>query len=1013
MSDTNQFLIEYANKKDVPLDSYIIYDMKNFKTFALKRENYIPFSILHCVKQENKHYCLDLAFSRTHGLIFDIDFSGTYNSEIVQTYIIEHLTPVLQYTFKNTYFSFITSFRPNGGLHLHFPELNINHDDYILLCQQLQPQLKWEKYKTFSITLDIPKNFNLAFCSKTNTPAYKIFTISFCNNGAMNTLSLVDVPAFSHYFEDFKKKFKKVKKNDRTKSIIQEIIDLKTVKDILLKLNVYTMPIIFIEHLSRISFNTHIVNQIRSEYLEIANFTLNEKCTYYIYKSPFINVESKNIYSNPCFKFINAKRNGIKDFYTQNYALKQWFKISERTSNLQKDDIFREINELLIEDNLSFLKDPHPLKTIMEYDNNIYFLPVFYALRNYLNITTIELVDQLSNILTCTDLLRKIRSINDTIIKEISKNFTCNTILYCGSNLVSKSEKFGDKLKHVVLEMKFSIESCMTSDDIGNVIIRIIDRYVPIMVAVLKNTCASPKKYMWNIGREQWQVFTSDQEVKYIIGNIVYYIRTHIGSSNSEIFELCKNVPEKDVCCKIISEASMDRVCIKMDNHKWHLKTQVGVLDLLTGHVGNIVPEFFLSDTTLGIPCKRDELLSLPTNDIFLNLYETLISKRFFRTYLKNLFLDKTDCFFKTLKQTTEEFGIVTSENTYMESMLHFYVHICKYMTFEYDLLLYFLDILSSLLISTNYARHFYILQGVTGNGKSKFFEMLTKVFEGYCQSIRNVNLKSTGLVAQPELATGLFSKRIVTIEEMHGNIDENLVKELTGNSQTSFRKLYQNNEGGIPSAKLFASTNRPPSCIASEAFNARIVAIPFNSEFRTKFNNFKTSVQVTNNQYKLETSDNIVNQSYIGFFLLIYIHLLKNINFNDGHVQIRNEPEIISEFKDQYMSMTSIYTLFKQFADVQIIKGTMTTENDLISAIRQYLTETKRMGTTDQQLICKEFNEEFKMYRKTTTQDCIYTESLYNYEDEDDEGSQSKKQKMDTIVFYDGIAIKKLKKYK
>lgn len=1012
MSDAYQFLIEYTNKKDVPLDSYIIYDMKNCKIFAIKRENYISFSTLHCVKQENKHYCLDLAFSRTHTLIFDIDFKGQYSPDNIQTYITECLSPVLQFTFcKNYYFSYITCYRKYGGLHLHFPELIINHDDYILLCQQLQPHLEWKK-ENFSVTLDIPKNFNLAFCSKPNTPVYKIFTISFCDNGAINTLSLVDVPTFLHYFDDFKKKFKKLKKNIRTKSIIQEIVDLKTVNDILLKLNVYTMPLIFMEDLSRISFTTHIVNQTKPENLEIANFTLNEKSAYYIYKSLNINIESKNIYLNPCYKFINAKRNGIKNFVTQNYALKEWFKICERSSNLQTD-IFREINELLVEDNLSFLKDPHPLKTIMEYDNNIYFLPVFYALRNHLNITTIELVDQLSKILTCADLLRKIRLINDSIIKDISKYFTCNTILYCGSNLVSKSEKFGDKLKHVVLEMKFSIVSCMTPDDMANIIIRIIDRYVPVMVAVLKNTCSSPKKYMWNIGREQWQVFTSDQEVKYIIGNIVYYIRTLIGNTNHEILTLCKYVPEKDICCKVISEASMDRVCIKMDNHKWHLKTQVGVLDLLTGHVGNIVPEFFLSDTTLGIPCKRDELLGFPTNDNVLSLYETLISKIFFRTYLKNLFLDKTECFFNTLKQTAQEFGIDTNDDIYMESMLHFYVHICKYMTFEYDLLLYFMDILSSLLISTNYARHFYILQGITGNGKSKFFEMLTKVFEGYCQSIRNVNLKSTGLCAQPELATGLFNKRIVTIEEMHGNIDENLIKEITGNSQTSFRKLYQNNEGGIPSAKLFASTNRPPSCIASEAFSARIVAIPFNSEFRTRFNKFKTSVQVTKNQYKLETSDDIVNQSYVGFFLLIYIHLLKNINFDDGHVQIRNEPEIISEFKDQYMSMTSIYTLFKQFADVQIIKGTMTTENDLISAVRQYLTETKRMGTTDQQLICKEFNEEFKMYRKTTTQDCIYSESLYNYEDEDDEGSQSKKQKMDTIVFYDGIAIKKMKKYK
>ena len=1019
MGDGNQFLIEYTRKQDVPLDSYIIYDMKNCKILAIKKENYISFSALHCVKGENKYYTLDLAFAQTHSLFFDIDFKGQYSFQDFIKFLKNKLAPALQFFFcQSQFFTYIISMRNRGGIHLHIPEFVINHDDYILLCNQLQPHLEWITNE-FSVTLDIPSNFNLAFCSKPNTPAYHIFSIAFYENGHIQMLSLMDKPDFSVNLIKFATIFKKLKKSLTTKSIVNEIIDLRRPNDIISKLHIYTMPIVLRTHLSRINYATCVSNQSKPEFMEIANFTLNEKCIYYVYKSINFSIESKKIYDNPCFKYINGKRNSIKDFNTNNYALKNWFKITERFSNLE-EDCFKKINELLIEDNLSFLMNKHPLQTIMEYGNNMYFLPVFYALRSHLDITTVELVDKLSGILTCTDLLQRMRKINDSIIKAISKDFTCNTILYCGSNLTSKSKRFRDKLESIILEMKFCIESCIYEDDIANIVLRIIDRYVPVMVAALKHSCSSPKKYMWNIIKEQWQEFKSDQDLKNIVVNILYQIRTLIGNSNKDVYELCKKVSDKDICSKIACDSNMDRLCIKMDRHKWHLKTEAGILDLLTGHVGNTVPEFFLSDTTLGVPCSRDFLLSIPTNKNLLNVYKILISKSFFRAYLRNLFLDKSDCFFKTLEETAQEFGINVYDDPYIESMFHFYVHICKYMTFEYDLLLFFLDILSSLLISTNYARHFYIIQGITGNGKSKFFEMLTKVFEGYIQNVRNKNLSkkatdNNGLAPQPELATGLFNKRIVYIEELQGNIDENLVKELTGNSQTSFRKLYHNNEGGIPTAKLFASTNSAPTVVASEAFNARLVAIPFNSEFSANYSNSKVSVQVTNNQFKLDTSDDIVNQSFIGFFLVIYIHLLKNINFEDGHVKIRSEPEMLSEFKEQYMKMTSIYTQFKQFADVQIVKGTMTTENDLISAIRQFLTETKRVGTNDQQQICKEFNEEFKIYKKTSTQDCIYTESLYD-DDEDDEiqeCSQAKKQKMDTIVFYDGIAIKKMKKYK
>ncbi|GFX29275.1 SF3 helicase domain-containing protein [Trichonephila clavipes] len=110
---------------------------------------------------------------------------------------------------------------------------------------------------------------------------------------------------------------------------------------------------------------------------------------------------------------------------------------------------------------------------------------------------------------------------------------------------------------------------------------------------------------------------------------------------------------------------------------------------------------------------------------------------------------------------------------------------------------------------------------------------MISKVFGGYGHTIRSVNLQQSncGLQAQPELASSIFNCRIVVVEEMSGKLNENVVKEITGNSTVSFNKNEQN-QGGIPSAKIFASTNSLPECIATEAFKDRVVAIPFEAVF-------------------------------------------------------------------------------------------------------------------------------------------------------------------------------------
>lgn len=1015
MAPSNPHMVEFVNKKDVPPEFYILYDMVEKKIWGVKRDQYMDFVNHYFINHQNGesvHLTMDLAFARTHSLMFDIDIKvdSTCKREDIENYLTSVVKPIITSTFcQLTCYTFILASRRDGyGLHVHFPEFVISHDDYIIFCTQLQPQLEF-KSQNFTASLDIVKNFNLSHSSKPNTRAYTPFSINFVENSKVLILPVLSREHHAANVDYVRKHFRMKKCN--TNTFFREIINLPY--DILLKKTfLHMMPVCYQSNVFQIHYPTFIGYEDKLNCQIIGHFTFMGAHLYQIYKEFNFSIDFKNTFDSVAYKYIMSRGMRITDFTTENHALNQWFEQSQTCCNL-REDIFKNINFILRQDNQNnptFQNMEHPLKTIMEFDNGYYFLPVFYALCNYLKLPSSTLVNELTNVLSSPVLLHEIGKINDEIMAEIASYFTIDTILYCGSNLASKSNKFANKLESVLVDMKSLIESCTTTDDLAQIIVRIVNRYVPIMVATMKGSCnKTPKKYMWNIVKEQWQEYKSDIEIKYIVTNINNKIKKML-KGRTEKVKMAQNLNIYDVVATISSETNMDRVDIMMDKHKWHLKTPAGVLDLLTGHVGATVPEFFLSDINLGIPLSREKLMGIRTDSQLIKVYQTLVSKDFFRCYLKNLFLDLTDDFFDTLKVTAQEFNIYDETNELVMSMLNFYVHICKYMSFEFDLLEYMLDVLASILIATNYARHFYILQGITGNGKSKFFEMITKLFEGYCQPIRNVNLQpGKGINAQPELAAGLFSKRIVAIEEMHGNIDENLIKELTGNSFTSFRKLYENNQGGIPTAKLIASTNKPPCCTATEAFNARVIAIPFSSEFKPFYSIKKTSYQVKNNKYKMETNDNIVNMSYKGFFAILYIRLFENIDMQNGYLNLRPEPDVIVEFKDFYMSMTSIYMQFKQFADVQIIPGATTTENDLISAVRQFLKDTKKTGSIDQQQIVKEFNEEFKNYKRTETQDSLFESSALD--DYLEEMPPAKKRKMDCIVFYEGIAIKNLKK--
>ncbi|GFQ75131.1 SF3 helicase domain-containing protein [Trichonephila clavata] len=236
----------------------------------------------------------------------------------------------------------------------------------------------------------------------------------------------------------------------------------------------------------------------------------------------------------------------------------------------------------------------------------------------------------------------------------------------------------------------------------------------------------------------------------------------------------------------------MERKTIQMDRHKWFIRTEDGLLDILTGQVGGTVPELFLSDRKLGVEFSRTELLHLYKHSPELEaLYHLMTDKSFFLQYLKALLTERTDDLFDTLYEMIQENFPNLTDNPYALSMIHFMVHLSKYTAFKHDLLLYLCDVLASIFIATNYERNFFVMKGETSNGKSKLFEILARFIGGYYHCIQSDNLKpgSSSANPTPDLASTLFNCRISTTEELEGKLNENRVKQITGNSYVTFSK--------------------------------------------------------------------------------------------------------------------------------------------------------------------------------------------------------------------------------
>lgn len=1017
MAFVSAFLQRINRREEAPPDSYIFYDL-NGGIFSVNVKDYPNFTVEWINLSNPPSLTVDLASTGTHSIILDFDCNSP-SREITQT-IFKLIESVLKMTFLPMIlnFTYVIAVRPGQyGIHIHLPELQIGHDDYILLCELLQYKFRQVLMGDDSYKLDILTNAMLPGAAKPNIKPYTPIKLVYVDERETYYLNVFKFDV--NEIELIKKKFIKRKNNE--KSLFRTLLNLTSPKMIVVELKQLMMPVISSRQdvpFYTVSYNTSIgkIPNNSSDWQDVASFTYkktNEQG--YISKCKKISFNNSNLLKVYYHLKLNACN--IIDFETTNHAIKMWYERFGRASSLDNSHIpsqFRDIHEMLQFEHMTLSENPNPIKTLMQFNEGYYFLPIFYTLCQHYQKNSEWMADHLKALLDKEfhPLLDKILTISPKSIQCTITELSINTLHFCANNLHRERPKTNrDKLKSIVENNQRAILSVTTHDQIIDLIRNIQERHLPIRVLKFKNALKKPSRYIWNALTESWQEVNAVGEINDHMYNLWNYIKQfyheyrNSGGLGGPDEELVNKFNIMSVVSSINSDTAMERKDIQMDAHKWFLRLQDGVLDLLTGHIGGVVPEFFLSDRKINIGIPRPQMKLLCSySPAMESLYKKLTDKRFFLKYLQNLFLDETDNLFDTLHELVPE-----ANDDLTKSMLYFYINLCKCTSFEYELLMYMLDILASVFVGTNYERKFFVWKGLTRNGKSKLFELMGRVLGGYYHSIQSENLSPghSGNNATPELASTLFSCRMVTTEELEKRLDENRVKQITGNSFVTFRNMYEQNSGGIPTAKLFATTNNYPECKASEAFKDRVVAIPFDAEFVDAAPE-KTSQQIEKNIFQKDVY--VVEQSYKGCFFILYYHLKKHLNLEDGLLHYREEPECVVEFTNDYLIHADIYVQFKLHMDVQLKSGCSTTMNDVKSAIRQYLKTTKNTSFHETDLlIC--FEKEFGELRQTDIQMIHDTFSYRSIVDEQPTPKRGRLDNESSLVYYEGVIIKNLKR--
>lgn len=202
--------------------------------------------------------------------------------------------------------------------------------------------------------------------------------------------------------------------------------------------------------------------------------------------------------------------------------------------------------------------------------------------------------------------------------------------------------------------------------------------------------------------------------------------------------------------------------------------------------------------------------------------------------------------------------------------------------------------------------RALFILHGPSGTGKSVLTNTITAVMGQY----GDVAPASTFRLKRNDSSTldqnSLRGKRFITTSELPkgADLDEELIKRLTGGDKVNSRGLYEAFDSWKPQCTIWIATNHLPNLSQDDnALWRRIKIIPMHTEFATK-----TVEQPAYHQVLIKEADGILN------WLL------------DGLADYRNrgleeEPEVITKAVENYrLEVDTVAAFIKDLVEDDIL---------------------------------------------------------------------------------------------
>jgi len=210
----------------------------------------------------------------------------------------------------------------------------------------------------------------------------------------------------------------------------------------------------------------------------------------------------------------------------------------------------------------------------------------------------------------------------------------------------------------------------------------------------------------------------------------------------------------------------------------------------------------------------------------------------------------------------------------------------------------YNLSALGKSLIGENLEQVFHVYTGMGANGKSCLMDLCKIVFGDYYQtfSVSYLTKESDGKDKPlPELASARYARMLVTSEpDERDKFQVNLLKNITGNEEVSFRGMYAKNPTKyVPQFKLWILTNDMPKLSKyDQAIERRMRCVHFPTRFvyHPRAENEEKRDDTLTQQFRTD-------ESWKYGLLGLLIDNMRGLNGNNLEM-----PDEVKEFTEAYM---------------------------------------------------------------------------------------------------------------